>query len=79
MPSRRAGGLEVRHGGLFTACSFPLLQGSSGQWGLISGASSAGFSLGQTASAHTSARSLLPSGCHRTLILPPSSLRGLLG
>lgn len=34
---------------------------------------------GQPASAHTSASSLLPSDCHRTMILPPLSLRALLG
>lgn len=45
----------------------------------MSGALSAGFSLGQAASAHIGASSPLPFGCHRTTILTPWSLRALLG
>ena len=57
---------------------FPFPHCPSGQWGLISGALSTGFSLGQAASTHTGASSPPPFGCHRTLILPPPNPRALL-
>lgn len=62
VPRTPAGSLEMSSGGSFQPVLSPsLYRYPSGQWGLISGTVSTGFSWGH---AHTGASSSRPFGCH---------------